>query len=93
MVELQVLVQELDRKLVRWNLNRADHETLHQFAARIRQEANAQPILESVSEWYLQYAATRYGSHSNESLRESLRLRLHELCTELTKTGRKRLQN
>ncbi len=92
-VELQVLVQELDRKLVRWNLNRADHETLHQFAARIRQKANAQPILESVSEWYLQYAATRYGSHSNESLRESLRLRLHELCTELTKTGRKRLQN
>ena len=90
-VELQVLVNELDRKLIRWNLHRADHETLHQFAERIRQAASSQPTLADVADWYLQYAETRYGPDLGEPARESLRLRLRELSTELTRASRTRI--
>ena len=87
-IELQVLVQELDRNLTRWNLHREDHETLHQFAERLRHEANSRPILASVAEWYLQYAAMRYGLDPNEATRESLRRQLREVCQGLSQAGR-----
>ena len=87
-LELQTLVHELDLKLTRWNLQRADCETLHQFAERIRREAHSQPVLESVADWYLQYAETRYGPDSGKPSREMLQQRLSELCSLLTKATR-----
>ena len=41
-----------------------------------------------MAEWYLQYAATRYGPDLGEPARESLRLRLRELCDELNQAKR-----
>ncbi len=89
-VELQVLVNELDRKLKRWHLHRAEHETLHQFAARIRQEARSQPALTDVADWYLQYAETRYGPDLGKPARETLQRRLSELVVELMKASQSR---
>ena len=88
--ELQVLVNELDRKLKRWHLHRAEHETLHQFAARIRQQVLSQPALTDVADWYLQYAETRYGPDLGKPARETLLRRLNELCVELMKASQSR---
>ncbi|HLQ45782.1 MAG TPA: transglutaminase family protein, partial [Planctomycetaceae bacterium] len=88
LIELQRLLRELDRRLGRLRLERAAHETLHQFAERLRLEATARPILASAADWYLSYAAARYGTDPREPIRESLRLELQQVCARLTKSNR-----
>lgn len=86
MIEMQRLLAELDQRLRRLNLERKTHETLHQFADRLRVAASSRPILADAAEWYLCYAATRYGTSSfQEEVHEVLRTELVAVCARLTK--------
>lgn len=61
-IELRKLLAQVERRLMRRQLTRAAAETLNQFAQRLQQAALQEPSLQPVAEWYLEYAATRYGS-------------------------------
>lgn len=84
MIELRRLLDELDRRLRRLNLERAAHETLHQFAQRLRTAAFSRPNLVDAAEWYLRYAATRYGKSLRPENQELLRTNLEVVCTRLS---------
>ncbi len=83
-IELRRLLEELDRRLKRLDLERATHETLHQFAERLRRAASSHPNLPDAAEWYLRYAATRYGMSLHPVLQELLREELQALCARLS---------
>ncbi len=87
-IELQLLLKELDRRLSRWRLERDAHETLHQFAERLQGETLVRPMLTLAADWYLKYAATRYGPEPSEPACESLRRDLQQVCAGLTKSNR-----
>lgn len=88
-IELRRLLAELERRLQRLNLEREAHETLHQFAERLRAAASSRPSLRDAAEWYLRYAAMRYGLSSFQpELQEVLRTELQVVCTRLN--GRQR---
>lgn len=55
------LLASMDRQLRRHALIRAPHETLHQFATRIRRAAIDRPELNLLASWYVDYARQRYG--------------------------------
>ena len=77
---------ELDQLLRRLHLERDTHETLHQFADRLRVAASSRPMLADAAEWYLCYAATRYGTSSFQAeAPEVLRTELVAVCAQLTK--------
>ena len=82
-IELRRLLDELDRRLRRLNLERAAHETLHQFAQRVRVAASSRPNLVEAAEWYLRYAATRYGMSLKAETEELLRADLQAVCARL----------
>lgn len=84
-IELRRLLEELDRRLRRYDLEREPHETLHQFAERLRAAASARPNLKGAAEWYLRYAALRYGlsSHPPE-VQNILRTELAAVCARLS---------
>ena len=82
-IELRRLLDELDRRLHRFNLERATHETLHQFAQRLRVAASSRPNLFAAAEWYLRYAATRYGMSPQPETQEILRSDLQAVCARL----------
>jgi hypothetical protein len=69
-------------------LERAAHETLHQFAERLRTEADSRPSLSRTVGWYQRYAATRYGEIANDKSRAELRDELQSICDELAKLPR-----
>ena len=71
--ELRKLLARVDRRLGKRQLARGPGETLHQFASRLQQIACDEPALQPVADWYLQYAATRYGTDPNAE--QALRLR------------------
>lgn len=60
------MLGQVDRRLGRWSLRRAENETLHQFAARVEAYANLNrdrphtDVLLAAADWYRQYAASRY---------------------------------
>jgi hypothetical protein len=87
LIELRRRLQELDRRLRRWNLERAAHETLHQFAERLRAAAQANPRLSEAAAWYQHYAAVRYGLLPGSDDRETLRRELHAVCERLPTRG------
>jgi hypothetical protein len=82
-IELRRLLEELDRRLRRLNLERAAHETLHQFAERLRAVAASRATLQDAAEWYLRYAATRYGIPNDVGVQESLRAELQTVFNRL----------
>lgn len=83
-IELQRLLAKLDRRLQRLNLEREAHETLHQFAERLRLSAPSHANLRDVAEWYLRYAATRYGMTLQPEIQEALRTELQTVCARLS---------
>ena len=85
MLELRRLLAELDRRLRQFNLERETHETLHQFAERLRAAAaSSRPNLRDAAEWYLRYAAMRYGLLSYPpELQDVLRTELQTVCARL----------
>ncbi len=83
-IELRRLLEELDRRLRRLDLERATHETLHQFAERLRLATPLRPNLQDAAEWYLRYAATRYGMSFRPELQEVLRTELQAVCARLS---------
>lgn len=83
-IELRRLLEELDRRLRRFDLERATHETLHQFAERLHRAASSHPNLPDAAEWYLRYAATRYGMSFRPELQEVLRAELQAVCARLS---------
>ena len=86
LIELQRLLAELDQLLRRLHLERDTHETLHQFADRLRVAASSRPMLADAAEWYLCYAATRYGTPSFQAeAPDVLRTELVAVCAQLTK--------
>lgn len=84
MIELRRLLEELDRRLQRLHLERAAHETLHQFARRLRVAACSRPNLTEAAEWYLRYAAARYGMSIRPEHQELLRTDLKMVCALLS---------
>lgn len=83
-VELRRLLAELDRRLRRFDLEREAHETLHQFAERLRAAASSRPHLRDAAEWYLGYAAMRYGLPSFPPERQKiLQTELQAVCARL----------
>ena len=83
-VELRRLLAELDRRLRRFDLERETHETLHQFAERLRAAASSRPNLRDAAEWYLRYAAMRYGLLSFQpEVQAALRTELQAVCARL----------
>lgn len=84
-IELRRLLEELDRRLWRYDLEREPHETLHQFAERLSAAASARPNLKDAAEWYLRYAALRYGLLSCPSeAQDALRMELAAVCARLS---------
>ena len=57
----QRMLADIDRRLRRRNLTRHRHETLHQFAHRLRTDFGEDEWLRRCAVWYLQYARARYG--------------------------------
>ncbi len=90
LIELRRLLEELDRRLRRMDLERAAHETLHQFAERLRAAAVRHPSLREAAEWYQHYAAARYGMSPGEAGQESLRTELQTVCERLNARGSSR---
>jgi transglutaminase-like putative cysteine protease len=88
LVELRRLLEELDRRLRRLDLERAAHETLHQFAERLRAAAVSHPHLREAAEWYQHYAAARYGRSPDIGDHESLRAELQTVCERLNARGK-----
>ncbi len=88
LMELRRLLEELDRRLRRLDLERAAHETLHQFAERLRAAAARQPHLREAAEWYQHYAAARYGMPLELADHESLRTELQMVCERLSARGK-----
>ena len=85
MAELRRLLAELDRRLRQFKLERETHETLHQFAERLRAAASSRPNLRDAAEWYLRYAAMRYGLLSYPpELQDVLRTELQTVCARLS---------
>lgn len=82
-IELQRLLAELDRRLQRLKLEREAHETLHQFAERLRQVASTRSDLREAAEWYLRYAATRYSMALQPEIHEALKTELQAISTRL----------
>lgn len=60
--ELRKLLARIERRLDRRELTRGAGETLNQFALRLQEAAQREPRLQPVADWYLQYAAARYGT-------------------------------
>lgn len=84
-IELRRLLAELDRRLQRLDLERESHETLHQFAERLRVIASSRPNLREAADWYLHYAATRYGQSSFQPEAQAvLRTELQAVCARLS---------
>jgi|GEM_PF-983770 len=83
-IELRRLLDELDHRLRRLKLERAAHETLHQFAARLHQAASSHSILSEAAEWYLHYADTRYGRLMHPEILKALRIELQAVCARLS---------
>lgn len=90
LIELRRLLDELDRRLSRWDLERAAHETLHQFAERLRAAAVRHPNLCDAAEWYQHYATARYGMSTSPAGHESLRAELQTVCEHLAVRGRRK---
>lgn len=67
------LLERMDKHLKNYGIVRPTHQTLHQFARRIRDEAENCPHSERVSEWYREYAEVRYGEPLTEEALEFLR--------------------
>ena len=88
LIELRRLLEELDRRLRRMDLERSAHETLHQFAERLRAAAVQNPNLRQAAEWYQHYAAARYGMSPDLGGHESLRAELQTVCEHLNARGR-----
>ncbi len=88
LIELHRLLEQLDRCLRRLRLERAAHETLHQFAERLRTEADSRPSLNRAVGWYQRYAATRYGEFPSDKSRNELRDELQSIYDELAKLPR-----
>ena len=88
LIELRRLLEELDRRIRRWDLERDAHETLHQFADRLRAAAVRHPNLREAAEWYQHYAAARYGTSSGPAGQESLRAELQTVCEHLKVRGK-----
>lgn len=87
-LRLQKLRNELDQILRRLRLEREAHETLHQFAGRLQEEAQSRPPLQAAAQWYLKYAAARYDVHDKDATAESLQTELRSL-TVAVKQSRK----
>ena len=87
LIELRRLLEELDRRLRRLDLERAAHETLHQFSERLRAAAVRHPNLREAAEWYQHYAAARYGMSPGKEGQESLRAELQTVCERLNARG------
>ena len=83
LIELRRLLEELDRQLRRLDLERSTSETLHQFAARLGLAASSRPSLRTAADWYLRYAATRYGMSIRPELQEILQTELRAVCAVL----------
>lgn len=64
---LQRMLARLDRRLRRRNFVRHSHETLHQFALRLRQASREDDRLGRCADWYLQYARLRYADEATEN--------------------------
>ncbi len=85
MIELRRLLAELERRLRRLDLERETHETLHQFSERLRAAARDRPNLLNAAEWYLRYAAMRYGLPSFQpEVQTALRTELQTVCARLS---------
>ncbi|MFM9966289.1 MAG: transglutaminase domain-containing protein [Planctomycetaceae bacterium] len=87
LIELRRLLEELDRRLTRLDLERAAHETLHQFSERLHLAAVRSPNLREAAVWYQHYAAARYGMSSSPDDQESLRAELQTVCSRLSSRG------
>lgn len=84
LIELRRLLEELDRRLSRLDLERAAHETLHQFSERLQLAAVRHPSLREAADWYQHYAAARYGRSPSPDGQESLRAELQSVCARLS---------
>lgn len=62
-----VMLRRLSRRLRHYQLVRGPTETLHQFVARVRAHADAEPWLAEAANWYLEYAKRRYAGVENSS--------------------------
>ncbi len=80
LIELRRLLEELDRRLRRFDLERAAHETLHQFSERLQTESASHPNLRAAAEWYRRYAAARYGVPPSSDCQATLRAELQSVC-------------
>lgn len=67
LAQVQRTLTRLDRQLRRRNLARLSHETLHQFALRLREKSSEDAWLGRCADWYITYANARYaGTLKNE---------------------------
>jgi hypothetical protein len=64
LARMQQLLARLDRRLARRKLARGRHETLHQFARRLRDAAVDDERLLRCADWYLHYARVRYAGET-----------------------------
>lgn len=87
LMELRRLLEELDRRLRRFDLERATHETLHQFATRLSAASHLHPTLREAAAWYQHYAAARYGMSADQDRQQSLRAELQTVCERLNARG------
>ncbi len=74
--ELRALLAEMDRYVQRTGIERAPHETLSHFAARLSGEIGNARVATDVAQWYRTYARLRFGpppsSDQLTTLREAL---------------------
>lgn len=87
LIELRRLLEELDRRLRQIDLERAAHETLHQFSERLQAETATHPNLRAAAEWYRRYAAARYGLPPSRDGEATLRAELQTVCERLNARG------
>ncbi len=84
-LDLRLLLEQVESRLRRFQLQRESHETLHRFAERLRSESAARPGLLQVADWYHMYAATRYRDDSTVAETDNLRQQLEAVCQQLAK--------
>jgi hypothetical protein len=66
LAQMQRALARLERRLRRRNFSRPPHETLHQFAHRLRQTSDGDDWLRRSADWCLLYAQARYSGRTVE---------------------------
>ena len=62
LAQMQRMLARVDRRVRKRHFERQPHETLHQFADRLRAAPGDDQYLRRCADWYLQYANLRYAA-------------------------------